>query len=255
MLPDMTAKRPVERGPFRVDQLRPGDPYELLHGHLVYCAPTGGRGSGPNLTGGSVVAWDPAVSEAGVDTGYALMADLMRAPDVAVGNVPDRPGWVPGVPSLAIEFADVGQDEETLAIKIEDLLDAGTRWIWVVRLVDPRHVEVHAPGEPVARVWPGELLHAPGVLKNPVPVEALYDRTAAQRATLINLLQREGYASLDAVRSEGRKEGLQRTVREICDVLGIALSPEQEAALVAMDEPALNAAIAQLKRERRWPAP
>jgi hypothetical protein len=43
----------------------------------------------------------------------------------------------------------------------------------------------------------------PGVLRNPVPVEALYDRRAAHRVTLRNLLQRQGYENLDAVRAEG----------------------------------------------------
>jgi hypothetical protein len=39
----------------------------------------------------------------------------------------------------------------------------------------------------------GELLEAPGVLRNPVPVQALYDADAANAATLRNLLQRAGY--------------------------------------------------------------
>lgn len=33
-------------GPFRADQLRPGDPYELSDGHPVRCMPTGGREEG-----------------------------------------------------------------------------------------------------------------------------------------------------------------------------------------------------------------
>ncbi|MCC6557872.1 MAG: hypothetical protein IT372_33410 [Polyangiaceae bacterium] len=64
-----------------------------------------------------------------------------------------------------------------------------------------------APGAPVARFWPGEALHAPGVLKNAVLVDALYERDAAGEAVLTNLLQRRGYENLDAVRAEGRKEG------------------------------------------------
>ncbi len=57
--------------PFRAEHLRAGDPYELSNGHPVYCAPTGGRASGPNHLGSSVVGWDPAVKEVGVDTGYS----------------------------------------------------------------------------------------------------------------------------------------------------------------------------------------
>lgn len=199
--------RPTERGPFRVEHLRSGDPYELSNGHPIYCAPTGGRASGPNSLGSSVVGWDPAVKEVGVDTGYALGPDTLRAPDVAVGNVPDRPGWVKGVPELAIEYADVGQDEAKLQEKIAELLAAGTKFLWVVRLSGPRRVEVYEPRKRVRVALPGQMLSAPGVLKNAVRVEALYDRNEAEKATLTNLLQRRGYEDLDAVLAAGREEG------------------------------------------------
>jgi hypothetical protein len=148
----------------------------------------------------------------------------------------------------------------------------------VVRLTEPRHVEIHAPGAEVHRAWPGERLRAPGVLKNPVLVEALYSRTAAQRMTLDNLLQREGYDGLDAIRAEVRalaeaceqaeralaeaceqaERALVETsaralaegraaVRDLCEVLDIALTPERDAALSAMDEPGLYALRARLK--------
>jgi hypothetical protein len=39
-------------------------------------------------------------------------------------------------------------------------------------------------------VYPGGTLAAPGILKNTVPVEALYDREAAHRQTFRNLLRR-----------------------------------------------------------------
>jgi len=204
----MRAKpRSGDRGPFRAEHLRSGDSYELSNGHAVFCLPTGGSGSEPNRLGASVVGWDPAVKEAGVDTGYSPEPGVLRAPDVAVGNVPNKPGWVPGAPNLAIEYADVGQDEDTLKEKIADLLDAGTRYLWVVRLSGPRRVEVHERGKKVVTVLPGQVLAAPGVLKNAVPVEALYDRDEAERATLTNLLQRKGYEDLEAVLAKGRTEG------------------------------------------------
>jgi Uma2 family endonuclease len=201
-------RRYADRGPFRADALRSGDPYELSNGHAILCSPTGGSGSQPNRLGASVVGWDPAVKEAGVDTGYSPEPGTLRAPDVAVGNVPDAPGWVKGAPDLAIEYADVGQDEGKLAEKIADLLAAGTKYLWVVRLTGPRRVEVHEPRKKVRTVLPGKMLAAPGVLKNPVRVEALYDRDEAERATLTNLLQRQGYADIEAVLAAGRSEGL-----------------------------------------------
>jgi hypothetical protein len=161
--------------------------------------------------GGLALATDPAVDSVGVDTGYAADDYTLRAPDLAVGNVPDAPGWVKGAPPLAVEYADTGQDESDLPVKIRQLLAAGTRLVWVVPLIGPRRVEVHradspAGSAPEVRV-PGELLKAPGILSNPLPVEALFDPNAAQEVALRNLLQRHGYAGLDAVRAEGAAEG------------------------------------------------
>jgi hypothetical protein len=189
----------------------------------------------------SVVVWDPAVTQAGVDTGYTPTPTTLRAPDVAVGNVPDIPGWVRGAPELAIEYADVGQDEERLRRKIVDLLDAGTRYLWVVRLAGPRRVEVHEKLRPVRVAWPGELLTAPGVLQNPVRVEALYDRFHAEHATLTNLLQRRGYRSLDAAiaagRAEGRLAGTRAALRRVLERRGIALGGVDESRIEACGDP------------------
>ncbi len=216
----MATLRQIGRGPFRPDQIRSGDPYELSDGHPIQCMTTGGRGSRANLAGGAVLDSDPAVEEAGVDTGYTPSAQTLRAPDVAVGNVPDMPGWVDGAPPLAVEYADTGQNEQDLSTKIAQLLEAGTQVVWVVRLSGPRRVEVHQPGEDPRLVRAGEELTAPGILRNPVPVEALYDRDAAHRVTFRNLLQRQGYRDLDEVRTEGREEGQLEALRgAILDVL------------------------------------
>jgi len=194
-------------GPFRAEQLEDGDPYELVNGHPVECLPAGGRHAKANLTGSLALGTDPEVEEAGVDAGYSPGAKDLHAPDIAIGNVPDEPGWVPGVPPLAVEYADAGQDEAALRDKVASLLAAGTRYVWVVRLRGPRRVEVHEPGQAIRVLGPGETLAAPGVLRNPVAVDALYDPAAAQDAALRNLLQRQGYDNLDAVRAEAHSAG------------------------------------------------
>lgn len=187
----------------------------------------------PNALGASVVGSDPAVKQFGVDAGYSPRPDMLRAPDVSVGNVPDEPGWIRGVPSLAIEYADVGQDEEKLQEKIADLIGAGTKFLWVVRLIGPRRVDVHRPGERMVTLLPGDLLTAPGVLKNPVPVEALYDKSAADRVTLNNLLQRQGFEDLETVLSQGRDEGAlvqaRRSLRRVLERRKLSISAEIEA--------------------------
>lgn len=198
-------------------------------GRAIQCLPTGGRGSRSHLTGAIVLDSDPGVEEAGVDTGFAPDDPAHRAPDIAVGDVPDGPGWVRGVPPLAVEYADIGRDEADLRRKIAELLP-GTRHLWVVRLAGPRRVEMHEPGSPARVVsYDGEL-NALGVLANPIPVAALYDRNVATRATLRNLLQRLGYSGLDAGREEGREEGRAEAatagVLRVLDARGIALSDD-----------------------------
>jgi Uma2 family endonuclease len=197
-----------------IDQLSSPSRYELVDGRPVECTPAGGQHGSGNLTGGTVLMTDPAVEEAGVDVGYGLDEHNLRAPDVAVGNVPMRPGWVAGAPMLAVEYADTGTQEADLRDKIKALTARGTRWVWVVRLVGPRRVEVYEDGARTRTALPGSLLEAPGVLRNKVRVEELYDRRAALAATFRNLLQREGYESLEEVFQEGRQEGHQEGHKE-----------------------------------------
>jgi hypothetical protein len=225
---------PTSQGPFRADQLRSGDPYELSHGHAILCLPTGGRGAKAVSAGAKALGSDPAVADVGFDTGFSPAPDILRAPDLAVGTIPDEPGWVQGAPPLAVEYADTGQDEPALATKIQDLLDAGTRFVWVVRLTGPRRVEIHQPGKPVRLAHPGDELEAPGILANPLPVEALYDRQVSDEVSFRNLLQRQGYASLGAVRAEGEAEGelrgeaaaLRAAVVEVFEVRNLTLGED-----------------------------
>lgn len=231
---DPKATRPTS-GPLHVEQLKVGDRYELAHGHPIYVAPSGGDGARGAIAGAEVLDTDPEVDSAGMDAGFALEPKTLRAPDVAVGRVPDAPGWIAGAPLLAVEYASTGQDEAELQAKVKELLGAGTRYVWVVRLVGPRRVEVHEVDRPMRVARPGEELAAPGVLRNRVPVEALFDRQAAHELTLRNLLQRKGYEDLEGVREEGREEGrqgLRNALQAILNARGIPLSAA-EAARVA----------------------
>ncbi len=205
----------IDKGPFRVEHLRPKDRYELSDGHSFYCHPTSGDGARGAVAGGEVLDSDPDVEASGFDAGYAQGSDTLWAPDISVGNVPDEPGWIKGAPLLGVEYAGVGQDEAKLQRKIIQLLNAGTKYIWVVRLVGDRRVEVYEKGKAPVTKGPGGELTAPGVLRNPVPVEALYDRSKAQEITLRNLLQRKGYEGLDAVRDEGREQGRDEGQRKL----------------------------------------
>ncbi len=197
-------------GPYEASDIRPGDPYELSNGHLIECMGTGQRGARNNAGGAILLGTDPDVRSVGVDAGISPHAKMLRAPDIVIGDLEDKPGWAPQVPPFAVEYADTGQDEGQLRQKIAELLGAGTQLIWVVRQHGPRCVEVHAPNAPIRLARIGEMLEAPGILRNPVPVSALYDPNEAKRLALRNLLQSEGYDSLQAVKDEARREGLDQ---------------------------------------------
>lgn len=202
-------------GPFRSHQIRDGDPYELSDGHAIRCMTAGERHARANLEGGRVLATDPAVNGAvGVDAGFSFNGDRnLRAPDLSVG-VGTRPGWMRTAPPLAVEYSDTGQDEAQLQQKIREMLEAGTQLFWVVRLTGTIHVEVHTRGEPMHVVGLEDELSAPGILKNAVPVRALVDAGAANAATLRNLLNAEGYDSIEEIRAEGESRGLREGERQ-----------------------------------------
>ncbi len=246
----MASPLQTPHGPFRADQIRPGDPYELSHGHPIYCAPTGGRGAGPNGLGYAVLRSDPAVTEAGVDAGFSPEPDMLRAPDIAVGNVPPKPGWIRGVPPLAVEYADTGQNEEQLQEKIADLLRHGTKHVWVVRLTGPRRVEVYEPNASMRVAEPQDLLEAPGILQNPVRVVELYDPEAALEATLRNLLQRHGYESLEAIR-EAHAEAEARAEEAEARAEREAKARAEEAKARAEEAKAREEAEARAEREAK----
>ena len=148
------------------------------------------------------------------------------------------------------------------------MLGAGTRWIWVARLVGPRRVEVYKAGRPMRTAIVGDELSAPGVLRNPVPVAALFDRAVAHEVTLRNLLQRKGFDDLDAVRAagrdegrdegrqEGRQEGERAALVEAIEALAVALdlplTPARRAELGGLDAGGLRARLIGLRDLRRW---
>jgi hypothetical protein len=230
-------------GMFRSDQIRDGDPYELRDGHVVKCMTAGERHARANLEGGRVLATDPAVAgAAGVDAGFSFNERRnLRAPDISVG-VGTTPGWMREAPPLAVEYADVGQDEPELQRKIREMLAAGTRVFWVVRLTGALRVEVYAAGEAMRVVEADGELTAPGILRNAVPVRALVDARAADAATLRNLLNAHGYESLDEVRALGEFAGqLKGQMMMLIGVLrarGWTLTPSLKARIEDCRDPA-----------------
>ncbi|WPL19873.1 hypothetical protein Thiowin_05020 [Thiorhodovibrio winogradskyi] len=79
------------------------------------------------------------------------------------------------------------------------------------------------------------------MLKNPLPVEALYDPQAAHEVALRNLLQRKGYASLEAVREQGKAEGELGLVLRLLDKRLGGLTPALAAHIRQLVSGQLNA--------------
>lgn len=228
-------------GPFRASQIREGDPYELSHGHAIRCMTAGGRHGRAHSAGDRVLATDPAVGgEVGVDVGITWGDERnLRAPDLSVGAVEATPGWQRTFPPLAVEYADAGQDEAELQQKIAELLGGGTRAIWVVRLAGPLRVEVYARDQAVQIFGAEDSLTAPGILKNPVPVRALVDASAANAATLRNLLQVHGYESVEDIETRKHSEGGIDALLTVLAARGLVPGDEQIAAIRACRDPAV----------------
>lgn len=98
-------------------------------------------------------------------------------------------------------------------------------------------MEIYEPGKEMRLAHPGDELVAPGILKNPVRVEALFDRDAAHEATLRNLLQRRGYESLDDVRQAGIAEGYRDALLAILSARALELTDEQRRLVLASTDP------------------
>ena len=195
---------------YTADDIKPGDPYELIDGRAMHCMSAGMKHArGANETVG-VLNDDPEVELGSclVDVGIKLSDDTVVAPDYVVGmkgEVVD--GWTTEIPPLAVEIAGVGQNEESLKLKIPKLLNAGTRHIWVVRMTGESRVEVHEPGREMRVARRGEMLRAPGILKNDVPVDVFFDVKLAMKHKLRNMMQRLGFDSYEAAQEHWKAEG------------------------------------------------
>lgn len=204
------------------------------------CACLPPRG-GAQRNGGLIIRTDPAVVRAGVEVGFDLGNETLRAPDVSVMAPDSGDEWAQRAPPLAIEYADSGQDNADLTNKIGQLLNAGTKAVWIVRLTGVRRVEVHEAGVQGFRiVSANEDLSLPGVLANPFPAAALFDSDQADRVALRNLLDRFGYVHPAAAREEGREEGRMLALRHAAAaVLRKAGEADPEARSSAFDGDAL----------------
>lgn len=129
------------------------------------------------LTGALVLASDPA----GVTASLWGVPRGQPSPAEALNGDASSASWMETAPSLAVELVEAGRDEGDLAQKIDELLSAGTRHLWAVRLSGPRRVEVYDATGSSKVFSEGRELRADGVLERGLPVDALFDDVEAAR--------------------------------------------------------------------------
>lgn len=240
--------KPHPLAPVHAYQLRAPSPFELSRGAPVACAPTTLRHAEAVQAGALVLGTDPDAVHPMLSAGFTPDPSILRAPDIAVGRYVGGSGWIQGAPELAVRYVETDQDPEDLARFVFELLTAGTRWVWVVRLGGPARVDVHSFAVMKQSYFSGERIPAPGVLRNPVLVDALYLRELAMDAAAVNLAQRRGFSDPEAMHAEGcklgerrgkragRREGLREAIQLAAQARGWTLSEAQQAALRWCDD-------------------
>lgn len=127
--------------------------YELVRGELVPVSPPGEEpGELAARIAAELLGFVRArrLGRVYVESGYILFRnpDTVRGPNVSFvsrarrGEVPNRRGFVPVAPDLAVEIRSPDGTLTELSAKVQEYLDAGARLVWVV---DPpsQTVQVH----------------------------------------------------------------------------------------------------------------
>ena len=99
--------------------------------------------------------------------------------DIVHGHAAGERRRAPGIHLEGlVQYEGQDADEAEFQGKITALLGFGTRFLGVVRLTEPITVEIFEAARRVGAVSSGLALVDTGVLRNPVPVDALYRRDA-----------------------------------------------------------------------------
>ena len=88
-------------------------------------------------------------------------------------------------------------------------------------------------------VLPGGMLEAPGILRNPVPIEAMYDQDVSFDVTLRNLLQRKGFEGIEDIVDQTMDKAcdeVREGIRTLLDARGMRLTSDQDRTVNACTE-------------------
>ncbi len=159
------------------------------------------------------------------------------------------------------------QSARDIREKAEDLTARGVRRVIAV-FVKTGKVSEWSPQKAAWKDLDRDATIDDPCLSRPVLVQALLDAAAADDAVARALLAKDNPVLAEARKAseqqgrndglaeglaEGQKKGLQQGIEAACELLGLELGPEQHARLRALDAAGLEALLAHLRAERRWP--
>jgi hypothetical protein len=238
------------------DLVRPETREEMVRGRLVLAMPAkephADRHHGLDYLTGGVVA-----------RGYVGATDLLTRTEgrsqFAADTCIRREGIDPAtgqryLEELAFEIVNE-QSLRDITERAQDLSSRGVRRI-VAIFVKLGEVREWSPARNGWITLDPSSTFEDRTLTQPIPVRALLDRAAANRAVVRALYANEEPAILE-IKEEGREEGraeMSRTAIEaLCEVLEIPFDPERRALLQTLDAAKLEALHARIRTERRWP--
>ncbi|MEX1368112.1 MAG: hypothetical protein AB1Z98_33595 [Nannocystaceae bacterium] len=232
--------------------VRPETREEMVRGQLIHAAPA-------KPEHGDRHAKVESVIDAHVAPGYISSVDLLTRAgprsDFATDTCVRRDGIDPRTGSryleeLAFEIVNE-QSMRHMTVRAEDLTACGVRRLIGVFV---------KKGE--VRQWSGELgrwvpLDLDDViddptLARPVPVRALLDAAAAADA-VVGAFEAKGHPRFEQIHDQGLRAGLLRGIEAVSELLGLPLDTDRRAQLERLDPQQLEAWLARIKAERRWP--
>ena len=237
----------------RVDQrlVRPETREEVVRGRHVMAMPS-------NPDHGDRHCELDYVIRAHVKEGYVGSTDLLTrssvSSDFATDTCVRRAGIDPRtgaryLEELAFEIVNE-QSLRDITERAEELTARGVRRLVAIFVKQGEVCEWSAKARGWRRLELDALFNDP-TLARPFRVRELLDAAEADNAVARALVAKQNPVIVE-VQEESLAKGLRVAACRFCEVFGIALTPEQQAALAAMDSAALEALLDRLMRERRW---